>query len=175
MKKRYIYIHTGILFTLCFLTHFLYDWIPCTFTSILFPVNESIWEHMKMIFSTIILYGLILYFIFQIRTPNFLFSLFLKGILSIPIYLILYLPIYYKIGEKMILSIFLLLITLYIVNYIGFKIEQMEKVKYGNLVGIIGIITSWILLGYLTYYPPKNHLFLDTKHEKYGIREYIMH
>ncbi len=175
MEKKQIYINTFITFALCFLTHFLYDLFPNALTALLFPVNESIWEHMKMLYSTIILYGIIMYFIKGHKIPIFLFSLFIKAFIAIPIYLLIYLPIYYSIGENMFISIFLLLIVLYIVYYIGWKIENMNPIKYGTIIGIIGIILGWILMGYLTYYPPKTHLFLDTKNEKYGIREYIIH
>ena len=37
-------------FLLCFPLHFLYDKIPSFITSIISPVNESIWEHMKILF-----------------------------------------------------------------------------------------------------------------------------
>lgn len=36
-------------FLLCFPLHFLYDKIPSFITSIISPVNESIWEHMKIL------------------------------------------------------------------------------------------------------------------------------
>ena len=40
------------MFIFCFLTHFLYNFFPNTLFSIFFPVNESIWEHMKMMSSS---------------------------------------------------------------------------------------------------------------------------
>ena len=38
------------IFLISFPSHFIYDFFPNTFTSILFPVNESIWEHLKLSF-----------------------------------------------------------------------------------------------------------------------------
>lgn len=32
------------------LLHFLYVWLPCSFTAVFSPVNESLWEHVKIIF-----------------------------------------------------------------------------------------------------------------------------
>lgn len=175
--KKMIYISTALTFLLCFITHFLYDWFPSPFTALFFPVNESIWEHMKMLYTTILLYGILEYFIVWIKKisiHNFLISLFLKAFLSIPIYLIIYLPIYFMIGEKMIVSILLLVIVLWIVNFIGYKIESLREIKYGNAVATIFIILGFVLMGYFTYNPPRNFLFLDTEHEKYGIREYVL-
>ena len=51
------------IFLLCFLFHSMYEWIPNTLTAIFFPVNESIWEHMKLIFTSTIVYGIIDYII----------------------------------------------------------------------------------------------------------------
>ena len=63
--KRSRIISTIGIFLLCFLFHFIYDWIPSYITAIFFPVNESIWEHMKLLFSAIIFYGIIDYIILQ--------------------------------------------------------------------------------------------------------------
>ena len=48
-------------FLLCFLIHEAYSIFPNTLFSIFFPVNESIWEHMKMLFTAILVFGLIEY------------------------------------------------------------------------------------------------------------------
>ena len=58
-------ISTIVIFLLCFLFHFIYDWLPNTLTAIFFPVNESIWEHMKLLFSAVCFYGIIDYIILQ--------------------------------------------------------------------------------------------------------------
>ena len=50
------------IFLLCFITHFLYNWFPNTVFSIFFPVNESIWEHMKMMTSSILIWSVLEYF-----------------------------------------------------------------------------------------------------------------
>ena len=55
--KRTRIISTIGIFLLCFSFHFIYDWIPNYITAIFFPVNESIWEHMKLLFSATIFYG----------------------------------------------------------------------------------------------------------------------
>ena len=47
------------IFALSFLYHFLYQWFPNPIFSIIFPVNESIWEHMKLLYTGILSWGLI--------------------------------------------------------------------------------------------------------------------
>lgn len=162
-------------FLLCFLTHFLYDIFPNSLFSIFFPVNESIWEHMKMLFTTILLFSFIEYILlnkFNIKYNNFIFSSFIKALLSIPIYLVMFLPYYYRFGENMIVIFIIMLITFIIVEFISYKIYSLNNIEYLNKISIILIIICYIIFGYLTYNPIKTHLFLDTENEKYGINIY---
>ena len=163
------------IFILCFISHFVYNILPCSLTAIFFPVNESIWEHMKMIFTSIILYGIIDYIVlnkFKIKYNNFFLSLFITSIISIPIYLLIYLPIFYKIGENMFINISLMLLVIIITQIISYFILKANNYKIFNYISIILIIVCYIIFGYLTYHPIKAELFFDTKDEKYGINNY---
>ncbi len=173
--KKIKFISVIGAFLLCFLTHFIYDKMPNTLFSIFFPVNESIWEHMKMLFTTILLFGIIEYILiikFNIKVNNYLFSLFIAAICSVPIYLIIFMPIYNRIGENMPIIFIIMIITFIICNFISYKIMNLNKFKYINLISIILIIISYVIFGYLTYNPIKNSLFFDTALEKYGINDY---
>ena len=67
--KRDIVI--GIFFVLITgtLAHFLYEWTGKNFIAGLFtPVNESIWEHMKLIFFPMLAYAI--YMIRKLQTDN---------------------------------------------------------------------------------------------------------
>lgn len=58
LKRRAI---GGIVFVLAIgtLSHFLYEWTGQNYVAGLFtPVNESIWEHMKLVFFPMLLYSL---------------------------------------------------------------------------------------------------------------------
>lgn len=173
--KRTRIISTIIIFGLCFLFHFIYDWLPCTLTAIFFPVNESIWEHMKLLFSAVIFYGIIDYITlqkFKIKYNNFFTSLFITALTIIPIYLIMFLPIYYKIGENMIITIGIMLIAIIISQVISYKILKGKDFDKLNIISLILIIVSYIVFAYLSYNPIKNELFFDTQEEKYGIYNY---
>ncbi len=163
-------------FLLAFLTHFLYEWFPNAIFAIFFPVNESIWEHMKMLCTTILLYELIEFIILKVKkmkVNNFLFASFIAAILSIPIYLIMFLPIFYKIGEKMIITLIIMLITIIITQIIHYKLINYKELHL-DILSLVFIIITYIVMGILTYYPPEEDLFFDTKNEKYGINKYII-
>jgi len=174
LKKTKIISTIGI-FLLCFLFHFIYDWLPCTLTAIFFPVNESIWEHMKLLFSAVCFYGIIDYIILQklnIKYNNFFTALFVSALTIIPIYLIMFLPIYYKIGENMVITIGIMLISIIISQVISFYILKANDLDKLNIISFILIIITYIVFAYLTYYPIKNELFFDTEEEKYGLNNY---
>lgn len=175
--KKMIFVNAILTFALCFLTHFLYEWLPNPVFSIIFPVNESIWEHMKMIYTTILLYGILEYFIlkyFKIPRNNFLFSILIKAVAAIPIYLIIYLPIYHMIGENMAVSIILLFLVILAVNYFGYKLQERNEIKSQNAFSIVMIILGFIIFGFLTYRPMKTELFFDPQNEVYGIDDYLI-
>lgn len=173
--KKLKFITFFITFGLTFLCHFMYEWFPNTLTSIFFPVNESIWEHMKMLFTAILLGGLIEIIIIKnknLKFNNVLFSQFLKAIISIPIFLIIYIPLYYIFGENMIISITIMIITLIIMEFISCYFLHANEIKFQNIISIILIILSYIIFSLLTYYPPKTELFYDKTKNKYGINHY---
>jgi len=174
MKKIKI-LNIIILFLLSFISHFLYEWFPSSLTSIFFPVNESIFEHMKIIYTSYFVYSIFEYFILiRMKIPfnNFLINVFLTPLLGIIAYLIIYLPLYYIFGENMFISISLLLIIYILMNFISCYILNMEKIKYGEYISIIGIIIVYFIFGFLTYNPPINELFYDKNDNKYGIDIY---
>ena len=162
------------MFILCFLTHFLYNFFPNTLFSIFFPVNESIWEHMKMMTSSILIWSILEYFLykkFRVNHNNFILSLFLEVCLSIIIFLIIYLPIYRFTGSIFILNLIVLFISLYFVNIISYYILALRDL-HKELLGIVGIILLYIIFGILTYNPPFNYIFFDKMENKYGINIY---
>ncbi len=172
LKKTRVIAVIGTI-VLSFIFHFMYDLIPNFISSIFFPVNESIWEHMKLLYTSIVFYGVVDYFLlrkFNISYNNFFLNLFFISFSSILIYLAMFIPIYYTIGESMFVSIGLMVITYIIVYIISYHILRMKEnnLKY---IWILLIIIGYIIFGYLTYNPIRNHLFFDTNTESYGIKK----
>lgn len=172
LKNSRIVAIVGTVF-LSFLFHFAYNLFPNFIFSIIFPVNESVWEHMKILYSSILFYGIIDYFVgkkFNIKYNDFLFNLFFISFSSIIIYLAMFLPIYYSIGESMFISITLMVVTYIIVYTISYYILEMDNKNYWY-IWVIFIVFGYAVFGYLTYNPLKTHLFFDTKDEIYGIKK----
>ena len=171
MKKIKI-IGVFLIFILSFISHFMYEWFPNTLFSILFPVNESIWEHMKLIVTPVLIFSLIEYIIYRkenISYNNFILSYSISMIIGIIIYLMIYIPIDYIFGHSMIFAISLLFLIFIVVEVISYYIMNYREIMYSNVIGIILIIIMYIVFGYLTYNPILNYLFYDTSKKIYGI------
>ncbi len=170
LKKLKI-INVVIFFALSFLWHFVYDLIPNFVTAIFFPVNESIWEHMKIIFGVIIfgsLISLILMQKFKIKYNNFYVEIIIKAILGVIFYLAIFIPLYNIFGENLFIPITLMLITYIVMEFIGYKILLLDELNI-KILPIILIILSYILFALLTFYPPHYSIFFDETKLIYGI------
>lgn len=151
------------LFLLSFLWHFMYDWFPCVLTSIFFPVNESIWEHMKIIF-----YCLLIGSVLEKKGNNYYLNILVKPLVGVLFYLIIFIPLYLIFGESMFISISLMLFIYIIMELLGIKISKQEELNIKVLPIIIIILIS-ILFSILTFYPLHNFLFFDSVKLGYGI------
>lgn len=173
MKLKYLkLIGVIVAFLLCFPLHFLYDKIPCFLTSIIAPVNESIAEHMKILFGSVLVAGVVQKIIVKTKKldiNNVCISNFTAALLSIPIFLVMYLPIYKAIGENFIVTIIIMFVTIVIVEIISYFIMKKEDLKLENMA-IVFAITVYTIFGILTYFPPEQELFLDPINLTYGIK-----
>lgn len=169
--KKLKIISIILAFALCFPLHFLYDLFPSFITSIFAPVNESIWEHMKILFGSIILTGIaqkIFLLITKQKINNICFSNFIAATSSIPIFLIMFLPIYSIIGHNMVVTIIIMFITIAIAEIISYIIMTKRDFKLEQIT-IIFAISIYVIFTILTYYPLKNNLFIDPTNKLYGI------
>ena len=170
-KKKLKILGVVIAFVLCFPLHFLYDLMPNFITSIFLPVNESIAEHMKILFGSIMISSVIQKIIVikkDLNIKNICISNFTGAVLSIPIFLLIFVPIYNTIGENMPITIFLMFITIVISQIISYIIINSKNLKLENIT-IFLVIIVYIIFGLLTYFPPENDLFMDPTNLTYGI------
>lgn len=162
-----------IIFVLCSLVHFGYDLLPNFITSIFFPVNESIYEHMKMIYTSILLFSLIEYFVIRKMTwilNNKGINPFISGLVNIFSFLLIYLPINMIIGENMIVTFIILFISNIITAYVSYHILIQRKLIDDKL-GLFLTLFLYIPFTYFTYNPIHIEFFYDTKNKLYGIKK----
>lgn len=164
-KKNFKLISCILAFAYCFPLHFLYAKYPIFITSIFSPVNESIWEHTKILFGSIILAGIsqkIYTIIKKQKINNICFSTFIAAITSISLFLILFLSINYFIKINKIITIIIMFISIALAESISYIILKQENFKLENKT-IFMVIFTYIIFAILTYYPLKNNLFIEEK------------
>ena len=170
-RKKLKILGFVLAFLLCFPLHFVYDKFPSFITSIFAPINESIWEHMKILFGSIIISGVIQKIIVlkkKLDFNNICFSNFIGAISSIPIFLIVFLPIYIIIGENFPVTIFIMFITIVLAEIIAYKIMNKDNLGFENIT-IILVIIVYVIFTILSYYPIKSGIFIDPISKTCGI------
>ena len=171
MKKVKI-IGVFISFILAIILHFIYGILPNSIISVIAPVNESIWEHMKLIVTSSLIFSIFEYFIYKkkdIPFNNFILSYGISSILAIVVYLIIYIPLNDIFGHKAYIAISLLFLIFIFLQFISYYIMNYRKISYSNDIGILLIIITYFIFGYLTYHPPKINLFYDYMNKGFGI------
>lgn len=143
------------------LTHFLYNFSKQNVIVGLFsPVNESVWEHMKLIFFPMLIYSFVLINKLQSYFPCIKSSLFLGiiiGTFLIPILFYTYTSI---IGyNKLIIDISIFYISVLIAFYSAYLLTLSCNVNsYTNVITLV-IFVITILFFVFTYYPPPLKFF----------------
>lgn len=172
-NKKVLFIETITIFLSMFLFHNIYNWFPNFLTASFFPVNESLFEHLKLMFTTQIIISLIIYLILKlkrIKFSNYLLGLLISTIVTISLFFLIYLPIYNRFGENLFLTMSIYLITLIIGNIIFYLISKRKHEFLLNLISLVIISIIVVILIYFTFNPLKNDFFFDSIEEIYGIK-----
>lgn len=162
--KRYTII--GIVFVLITrtLAHFIYDWSGKNYIVGLFtPINESVWEHMKLLFFPMLIYSIILISKFYKKYSCITSALFfgiLAGVFLIPLF---YYTYTYILGKNIfILDLTIFILSIFIAFWLSYKLTLSCWLKpYTPLLCIlICVLFSCFLL--FTYRHPDIAIFQDS-------------
>lgn len=176
MKQTKKWCIAGALFTLVAgtLLHFVHDWCGGPVTAILGAVNESTWEHLKLLFWPVVLFGIVEYLAYGREIKGFLpikvISL-LIGLLTIVTLFYTYTGI---LGfNTLVLDIGTFVIgTLAAYGYACCRLEHPRPALQTRAATVgAGLILVLLLAGFIafTWAPPHIGLFLDPVSGGYGI------
>lgn len=133
---------------------FLYKKFPNFFTSIFSPINNSLWEHLKVIFGSILIGGItqkIIMLIKKVPVNNICFSTFISAIIAIPIYIILASILFSIFGERNVIKILVTFIAILIAELISYFMMKQPEFKLENYT-IIFVIIAYIIFTFITYF-----------------------
>ena len=150
--------------------HFIYDWTGGNILVSPFSgMNESTWEHMKLLYWPLLLFAVFQYFFY--REPNYWYvklAATVLGIGLIPVLFYAYNGMFGKSPDWVNISIF------YVAAAAAFGFEwwafrkNLMLWKYPQL-GLGALIGIGILFGIFTFAPPQIPLFQDPVTGRFGI------
>jgi hypothetical protein len=150
--------------------HFTHNWFKRGILLHVFSaVNESTWEHMKLLVFPTIIVMIFQYILLKDIYPNLflsLFVLYMVEVLTIPILFEPLRLIFKKVHLAITIIIFYIAILLglysqYIILHNGISFLN-------EYISLILIVVSTIKFGVFTYIPPKIFIFKDPVTGRYG-------
>lgn len=132
-------------------------------------INESVWEHLKLLFFPMLLTTVIGYFYIGKSTPNFLCSKTL-GILVAMSFIIIFFYTYTGIIGKNIafIDIGSFFVAVILGEYLAHKLIN-SNFKCNNIISIVILIAILICFIVFTYRTPNIEIFKDPTTNQYGI------
>ena len=162
----------GFLFTVGVgtLLHFVYEWSDkMALVGIFSNVNESTWEHMKLLFFPTLIFAVIQSFFFKERKDYWYIKLkgTIFGLVLIPVIFYLFNGIVGKSNDVINIMIFVIsVLATYMYEARLFKEEN--PIYMINRNGLIAFLVVAILFAIFTFITPELGIFLDSTTNTYG-------
>lgn len=152
------------------LAHFGFDFFGChPIAAAFFPVNESVWEHLKLIFFPLFLFALFEWFL--VRRHNFWAAKTLSVFASVGFIVSAFYLYTHLLGRNFFIAdIAIFVVAAALGSFIAGNVLLRFKIHHGALVpSLIIIILIGLAFASFSFNPPVSGAFLDPSGE-YGIR-----
>lgn len=164
-----------ILFSLILgtLLHFTYEWSGNNlFVGSFGAVNESVWEHLKLVFYPMLIAMIIEYFFVKQDVNNYIEAKTI-GIFTAIFFIIVSFYTYSGvIGTSVIvIDILIFIISIILGEYVAYRLMKRENESTVLTTSLSIIILLFLLLCFIifTYIPPEVNLFRDITTGMYGM------
>ena len=151
--------------------HFLFDWLDgAVWVAPFSGVNESTWEHMKLLFWPMLLYTVVQSVFFRHRKDFWCIKLrgILLGLLLIPVIFYTYNGVIGKSPDWLNITIFFLsAAAVYLYEARLFESEEVPCRSQRWAIAGLGVVA--LLFVVFTFFPPELGLFRDPVTGFYGI------
>ena len=153
------------------LLHFLYDWLgEAIWIAPFSGVNESTWEHMKLLFWPMFLYAIVQSFLFCDRGDFWCVKLrgILLGLILIPVIFYTYNGAFGKSPDWLNIAIFFIAAAIaYICEARLFNSDKKSCVAPKLAIAVLCVIV--LLFVAFTFWTPEINIFKDPLTQTYGI------
>ncbi len=174
MKLKNMQI-AGFVFTVIVgtLLHFTYEWSgESALVGAFSAVNESVWEHLKLLSVPMLLFGIVEYFIYGRNKDNF----FPVRLISILLGMTIIVAVFYTysgiLGKHIPIVDILLFVTAALVSYCySYKMLRTDKhdSKLAKALAVFGVVLLIVCIIAFTFAPPHIGLFQDPISGSFGI------
>lgn len=165
MKQLKLYTISGMIFVLIFgtLSHFLYNWTGNNFIIGFFtPINESTWEHMKLLFFPMLLFSPVMIFKLRAIYPCITSSLYAGMLFGTTLIPILFYAYTFIIGRDIfIFDIAIFILSVIIAFLIAYNFTLSCKLQSYSVLICVLVCAYLICFLLFTYNPPDIKLFAD--------------
>ena len=157
--------------------HFAYDISGNNaLVGIFTPVNESVWEHLKLIFIPFTLFGIVFYFYTKKKFSNMLLVTLFGNIVGMFVIVTLsYLGNAIFGPDNMvynIISYILAMIVAFTVFYLGiYNPEFFEDTKDSTVIGVCALTLLFAVFAFNTFSPIRLDMMRDPTTKTYGIHK----
>ncbi len=176
MTKLKRYQLCGILFTIIVgtLLHFIYQWSGANLLAAIFgAVNESVWEHLKLLFWPMVAFGIWEYFAYGRDINNFIPVKVLSiiiGLVTIPVLFYAYTGIIGNHNTIIDILIFIIAVIIaYIFSYRQLKSQEKLNSLLANKLAVIALLILIACFVIFTFVQPHIGIFYDTSKGFFGI------
>ena len=174
MKKNlFLFQLTALTFTavLGTLLHFLYEWTHLALFAPVSAVNESTFEHMKILFFPMLFFALIQSNFFGVAYPDFWKIKLIGIVIGVTLIPVLFYTYNGAVGSSpdwVNIAIFFLSAGLaYFVEFLLFKNSDEQSSSPVLPIVILCLLTTLFIV--CTFFPPKIPLFQDPLSLRYGM------
>lgn len=157
------------------LLHFLYEWtgenvIIASFSA----VNESVWEHLKLVFFPMLLAAVVEYFFVNKLAHNYIEAKTIGIFSSICFIVVTFFTYTGIIGTNfLILDILIFISSIILGEYISYKLMKRKNESNQKTKLLASVILGFLLICFVvcTYLTPRVNLFRDPVTGAYGIEK----
>jgi len=154
------------------LFHFIFEWsnqwLPL---GAIAPVNESVWEHLKLVYWPLLFFSIMEYFLVKGEVNNFVLAKLTAIIIAETTILVTFYSYTAIIGTEILLVDILSFVVGVILGYlVSYKLLKLKKLpNWTRIVSVLVLVFLGIIFVVFTYFPPEIPLFQDPETGLYGI------
>lgn len=160
------------------LLHFVFEWsghsrVVATFV----PVNESVWEHLKLVFWPGLIFALVEYHYLAKQSRNFVTAKCL-GLCIMPVIIVLLFYTYTSIlgDNELMLDILIFVVAIVVGQFISYRfLLHPSPASFWKISSRAGVIFFVLAFPFFTFFPPHIFLFEHAGAGIYGIHPGASH